>query len=67
MKIALLTSGGDAPGMNSAVRAVVCSALHLDFEVVGVLRGYEGLIDWETIPLDMDAVRNINNSGGTVL
>ena len=48
-KIAVLTSGGDAPGMNSAVRAVVFSANNLGIEVVGVLRGYEGLIDWETV------------------
>lgn len=66
-KIAVLTSGGDAPGMNSAVRAVVFSANNLGIEVVGVLRGYEGLIDWETMPLDREAVRNINNQGGTIL
>lgn len=66
-KIAVLTSGGDAPGMNSAVRAVVFSANNLGIEVVGVLRGYEGLIDWETIPLGLDDVRNINNQGGTIL
>lgn len=66
-KIAVLTSGGDAPGMNSAVRAVVFSANNLGIEVVGVLRGYEGLIDWETIPLGLEEVRNINNQGGTIL
>lgn len=66
-KIAVLTSGGDAPGMNSAVRAVVYSAFHFGIEVVGVLRGYDGLIDWETIPLGLEDVRNINNQGGTML
>lgn len=66
-KIAVLTSGGDAPGMNSAVRAVVFSANNLGIEVVGVLRGYEGLIDWEAVPLGLDDVRNINNQGGTIL
>ncbi len=66
-KIAVLTSGGDAPGMNSAVRAVAFSANNLGIEVVGVLRGYEGLIDWETIPLGLEEVRNINNQGGTIL
>lgn len=66
-KIAVLTSGGDAPGMNSAVRAVVFSASNLGIEVVGILRGYEGLIDWETIPLGLEEVRNINNQGGTIL
>ena len=66
-KIAVLTSGGDAPGMNSAIRAVVFSAFHQNIEVVGILRGYDGLIDWETRTLDIDAVRNINNQGGTIL
>lgn len=66
-KIAVLTSGGDAPGMNSAIRAVVFSAAHFGVQVVGILRGYEGLIDWETIPLGLEDVRNINNQGGTIL
>lgn len=66
-KIAVLTSGGDAPGMNSAVRAVVVSAASLGIEVVGILRGYDGLIDWETTKLTIDEVRNINNQGGTIL
>lgn len=66
-KIAVLTSGGDAPGMNSAIRAVVFSAFNLGIEVVGVLRGYDGLIDWETMSLGLKEVRNINNRGGTML
>lgn len=66
-RIAVLTSGGDAPGMNSAVRAVVFSATGLGIEVIGVLRGYEGLIDWETKKLGLEDVRNINNQGGTFL
>lgn len=66
-KIAVLTSGGDAPGMNSAIRAVVYSAHQFGIEVVGILRGYEGLIEWETKPLGLDEVRNINNQGGTIL
>ena len=66
-KIAVLTSGGDAPGMNSAIRAVTFSAYNFGIEVVGVLRGYDGLIDWEVMPLALDDVRNINNQGGTVL
>ena len=48
-KIAVLTSGGDAPGMNSAVRAVVVSAINSGIEIVGVMRGYEGLIDLSLI------------------
>ncbi|MGN0437841.1 MAG: ATP-dependent 6-phosphofructokinase [Lachnospiraceae bacterium] len=66
-KIAVLASGGDAPGMNSAIRAVVFSAVNAGIEVVGVYRGYEGLIDWEVKPLTIDDVRNINNRGGTML
>lgn len=66
-KIAVLASGGDAPGMNSAIRAVVFSAVNAGIEVVGVYRGYEGLIDWEVKPLTIEDVRNINNQGGTVL
>ena len=66
-KIAVLTSGGDAPGMNSAIRAIVFSAAHFGISVVGILRGYEGLIDWETTPLEVEDVRNINNQGGTIL
>lgn len=66
-KIVVLTSGGDAPGMNSAIRAVVYSAHQFGIEVVGILRGYEGLIDWETKPLGLEEVRNINNRGGTIL
>ncbi|WP_455950867.1 ATP-dependent 6-phosphofructokinase [Eubacterium sp.] len=66
-KVAVLTSGGDAPGMNSAIRAVVVSAFHSNIEVVGILRGYDGLINWETVPLDMESVRNISDRGGTIL
>ncbi len=66
-KIAVLTSGGDAPGMNSAIRAIVYSAAGLKIEVLGILRGYEGLIDWDTKELGLEEVRNINNCGGTIL
>lgn len=66
-KIAVLTSGGDAPGMNSALRAIVFSAVNYGIEVVGIYRGYEGLIDWEVTNLSLDSVRNINNQGGTIL
>lgn len=66
-KIAVLTSGGDAPGMNSAIRAVVFSAAHSGIEVTRILRGYDGIIDWETRPLQVDDVRYINNHGGTIL
>lgn len=66
-KIAVMASGGDAPGMNSAIRAVVFSAINAGLSVVGVYRGYEGLIDWETKELSIEDVRNINNRGGSFL
>lgn len=66
-KIGVLTSGGDAPGMNAAVRAVVRSAISHGVEVVGIYRGYSGLIDGDIKPLYMRDVSNIINKGGTVL
>ena len=66
-KIAVLTSGGDAPGMNAAVRAVVRTALNAGIEVYGVVRGYNGLIKDELIPLDLRSVSNILQQGGTKL
>ena len=66
-KIGVLTSGGDAPGMNAAVRAVTRSALAHGVEVMGVRRGYSGLIDGDIIPLRLRDVSNIINKGGTVL
>ena len=66
-KIAVLTSGGDAPGMNAAVRAVVRTALNAGIEVYGVIRGYNGLIKDELVPLDLRSVSNILQQGGTKL
>jgi len=66
-KIAVLTSGGDAPGMNAAVRAVVRTAIANNIEVYGVIRGYSGLINDELIPLNLRAVSGIIQRGGTVL
>ena len=66
-KIGVLTSGGDAPGMNAAVRAVVRAALANGVEVVGIYRGYSGLIDGDIKPLGLRDVSNIINKGGTVL
>ena len=66
-KIGLLTSGGDAPGMNAAVRAVVRTALALDVEVLGIYRGYSGLIAGDIKPLEIRDVSNIINKGGTML
>ena len=66
-KIAVLTSGGDAPGMNAAVRAVVRSALNAGIEVYGVIRGFNGLINDELVPMNLRSVSNIMQRGGTVL
>ncbi len=66
-KIAVLTSGGDAPGMNAAVRAVVRKAIYEDLEVVGVKRGYAGVIEGDFIDLDKNSVSDIIHRGGTFL
>ena len=66
-RIGVLTSGGDAPGMNAAIRSVVRYGLHHKLEVTGILRGYAGLIDEELKPLDHRSVAGIINRGGTIL
>lgn len=66
-KIAILTSGGDAPGMNAAIRGVVRSALHYGLEVYGVYNGFAGLVDDEIEQLIRSSVTNISNRGGTIL
>ncbi len=66
-KIAVLTSGGDAPGMNACIRAVVRGSLYYKVEVVGVVRGYDGMINGHFIPLDGNSVSNIIQKGGTIL
>jgi len=66
-RIAILTSGGDAPGMNAAIRSAVRSAIYRSLSVYGVMRGYEGLIDDDIIELNARSVSNILSRGGTVL
>ncbi|MDX1603383.1 MAG: 6-phosphofructokinase [Salinimicrobium sediminis] len=66
-KIGVLTSGGDAPGMNAAIRAVVRSCSYFDVECVGIYRGYQGLIEGDFEVLTARSVRNIINKGGTFL
>ena len=66
-KIAVLTSGGDSPGMNAAIRAVARTCMFNDKECVGVMRGYEGLIDGDFVTLDRAAVGGIIHRGGTIL
>ncbi|MBQ9564119.1 MAG: 6-phosphofructokinase [Synergistaceae bacterium] len=66
-RVAVLTSGGDSPGMNAAIRAVARTCMFNDIECVGVMRGYEGLIEGEFKVLDRAAVGGIIHRGGTVL
>ncbi len=65
--IAVLTSGGDAPGMNAAVRAVVRTACENGIKVYGVIRGYNGLINGDFIEMNLRTVSDIINRGGTIL
>ncbi len=66
-KIGVLTSGGDAPGMNAAIRAVVRTAVYHGLEVVGIRQGYTGMINSDFIPLVSTSVSDILQRGGTIL
>ncbi len=66
-RIGVFTSGGDAPGMNACVRAVVRTATAHDLEIVGIRRGYAGMIDADFVDMDARSVSNILQKGGTVL
>ncbi len=66
-KIAVLTSGGDAPGMNACIRSVIRACAHYDLEVFGIHRGYQGLIENEIHPMTTSSVANIIQMGGTIL
>jgi len=66
-KIGVFTSGGDAPGMNAALRAVVRAAIYYNKEIHGIMRGYEGMIDGEIVKLGARSVGNIIQRGGTIL
>lgn len=66
-RIGVLTSGGDAPGMNAAVRAVVRTALHRGIEVIGIRRGWNGLINGDVFRMEGSSVAHIINRGGTIL
>ena len=66
-RIGVLTSGGDAPGMNAAVRSVVRAAVFRGIEVIGIRRGYNGLINGDILRLDEKSVAHVINRGGTVL
>ena len=66
-KIGLLTSGGDSPGMNAAIRAVVRTGIYYGLEVYGIMRGYAGMIDNDIIKMESRSVANIIQRGGTIL
>lgn len=65
--IGVLTSGGDAPGMNAAIRAVVRTAIHKGLEVKGIMRGYAGLLQEEIVDMSSTSVSDIIHRGGTIL
>src|ERR1700693_3648835 len=68
MRIALSTGGGDAPGLNAVIRAAVLSAVNRGWEVLGVKKGYAGLLgEEEVIPMTAATVRGIAHLGGTIL
>lgn len=66
-KIAVFTSGGDSPGMNACVRAVVRSGIYYGLEVIGIKRGYAGMIEGDFMPMNAQSVANIVQQGGTIL
>ena len=67
MKIGILTGGGDCPGLNAVIRAIVRKSLQCGWECIGIENGWKGLVEIDTIPLDMDAVSGILQKGGTIL
>jgi 6-phosphofructokinase 1 len=66
-RIGVLTSGGDSPGMNAAIRAVVRTSVYHGIEVFGIMRGYQGLIEDDIYQMESRSVANIIQRGGTIL
>ena len=66
-RIGVLTSGGDAPGMNACIRAVVRTAKYFGMEIYGIEQGYAGLVNDEMKPMEMRSVSDIVQRGGTIL
>jgi 6-phosphofructokinase 1 len=66
-RIGVLTSGGDSPGMNAAIRAVVRTAIYYGMEVYGIMRGYQGLVENDIVKMESRSVANIIQRGGTIL
>ena len=65
--LAVLTSGGDAPGMNAAIRAVVRAGIYYGFKMMGVYKGYSGLLNGDVAELNLRSVSDILSRGGTIL
>ena len=66
-RLAVLTSGGDSPGMNAAIRSVVRTCAYMDVECSAIYRGYQGMIEGDFVPFNARSVNNIINKGGTIL
>ncbi len=66
-RIALLTSGGDSPGMNACIRAVVRKAIYHGMEVIGINRGFNGFVEADMVPMNLGSVADIIHRGGTIL
>ena len=66
-KVAVMTSGGDSPGMNAGIRSVVRACAFHNIECVGIYRGYEGMIEGDFKSMDARSVKGIINKGGTIL
>lgn len=66
-KIGVMTSGGDSPGMNAAIRAVVRTGIYYGLEIFGIMRGYSGMIENDIVPMHSRSVANIIQRGGTIL
>ena len=66
-KLAVMTSGGDSPGMNAAIRSVVRTCAYYKIECIGIYRGYQGMIEGDFTSLTARSVNNIINKGGTIL
>src|SRR4030095_10400316 len=66
-KIGVLTSGGDSPGMNACIRAVVRTGIYYGLEIFGIMRGYSGMIENDIFPMQSRSVANIIQRGGTIL
>lgn len=66
-RIGILTGGGDCPGLNPVIRAVVRKAINHDFEVIGIKNGWKGMLEKDTLPLNLDTISGILPKGGTIL